>query len=168
MQSLWGNFIGSCKSRISAISRSCYLGRRRANAKVKELKNELARLRESLQQSQARVEQVEAENAWLRTEGREREKQLEQFRHVPPLNLPIGEVPPGQQFGAGMTSLCVNLARTIGLRPTTLALKVFFVVEGIAQDTAVSNDSRLDTTPRPGSDAGSEEHRRRRVVDRSQ
>jgi hypothetical protein len=43
-----------------------------------------------------------------------------------PVLLPLGEAPPGMQYGAGLIELCVNLAREVGLRPAIRVLKVFF------------------------------------------
>lgn len=126
MASLWSKYFASCKSRLSAIARSCFLGRQRARAKVKELKQRIAEQCEAARQSQARIEQLEAENRRLQECVREAEAKQAQATQAQPVNLPIGEVPPGQQFGAGMMTLCVNLARAIGLRPTTVALGVFF------------------------------------------
>lgn len=85
-------------------------------------------MHDSAAQARARIQQLEAENDSLQTHARDLENQLEQSKQSPPpMNLPIGETPPGQQFGAGMTSLSVNLARKIGLRPTIEAMQVFFL-----------------------------------------
>lgn len=168
MESLWGIFIAACKSRLSAIARSLFLGRERAKTKIREFKNLITQLRESARQSQTRIAKLEAENERLRTKAAELEIQSELLRNMPPTNLPIGEVPPGQQFGAGMACLCVNLARRIGLRPTVEALDIFFVVERVTEGAAVSNDSRLDAAARLGSDARSEQDPRRRLVGGSQ
>jgi hypothetical protein len=42
-----------------------------------------------------------------------------------PIQLPLGEVPPGQQYPAHMIALGVNLGRKLGIRPTVRALKIF-------------------------------------------
>lgn len=123
MVSSWRNFTANCKTRLSAIARSCFLGREAAQEKVREVKQqlqgvrseamqsetEIARLRRELQQSQQRVAELEAELARPR-----------------PVMLPLGEAPRGLQYGAGLIELCVNLARELGLRPTVRALKIFF------------------------------------------
>jgi hypothetical protein len=67
-------------------------------------------------------EELEKSNSELQQRISDLEFKLSQPQ---PLKLPLGEVPPGQQFGAGMIALCVNLARKIGMRPTVSALNVF-------------------------------------------
>jgi hypothetical protein len=41
------------------------------------------------------------------------------------LALPVGHVPPGQQYGANLMALSVNLGRKLGVRPAARALKIF-------------------------------------------
>ena len=134
MASLWPKFFSLCKSRLSAIARSCFLGRERALAAIKKLKQQIVEITEKAKQTQANVERLEAENRRLQESLREAQAKSAQATHTPPVNLPIGEVPPGQQFGAGMTMLCVNLARKIGLRPTVAALDVFFAWLNVSPD----------------------------------
>jgi hypothetical protein len=116
-------YFSGCKSRLSAIARSCFLGRAAAKEKcgdaergwkealeeVARLEAENARLREVNQQSENRIAKLEAEVARPR-----------------PVTLPIGEPPPGMQYGAGLIELCVNLSRGVGLRPVVRALEIFF------------------------------------------
>jgi hypothetical protein len=72
---------------------------------------------------EARGEQFARENLLLQARVSELESKLAQPQAV---KLPVDEPPPGQQYGAGMIALCVNLGRKIGLRPTVRALHVFF------------------------------------------
>lgn len=125
MATLWPTYFSTCKSRLSAIARICFLGRERAWETIREQKETIVELTRRMRQSEARVERVEAENCRLREIVREAE--VERARVVSPSAiLPLGEAPPGQQYGVGMMTLCVNLARKIGLRPTVEALGVFF------------------------------------------
>jgi hypothetical protein len=78
-------------------------------------------LRGQASNCEVRLEQLAQENYRLRERIAELEAQLAQPQ---PLKLPLGEAPPGQQYGAGMITLCVNLARKIGLRPVTHVLRV--------------------------------------------
>ena len=122
MSTSWPKFASDCKSRLSAIARSCFLGRARWAEKCREQQQLLEELREEAANSEARIEQLAQENDRLRERIAELEAQLAQPQ---PLELPLGEAPPGQQYGAGMIALCVNLAREIGLRPVIHALRVF-------------------------------------------
>jgi hypothetical protein len=78
-------------------------------------------LRDEASKCQVRLEELTQENGGLRERVAELEAQRAQPR---PLELPLGEAPPGQQYGAGMIALCVNLAREIGLRPVTRVLRI--------------------------------------------
>ena len=123
MVSLWPKFCAECKSRLSAIARSCYLGRRHWNRKYKQLKKKRDAWRETAGQSEARCQQLEQEAQELR----KRIGELESERSWPqPVWLPVGKIPPGQQYGVGLIVLAINLARKIGLRPTVCALQIFF------------------------------------------
>jgi DNA-binding transcriptional MerR regulator len=121
--SSWPNFVSECKSRLSAIARSCFLGRARWREKFQEVKELLEALQEESAQSEARRTQLEQENLELRERVSELEIKLAQPQ---PVTLPLGKVPGGQQFGAGMITLCVNLARKIGLRSTNRSLRIVF------------------------------------------
>lgn len=123
MPSLWPKFFASCKSRLSALARSCFLGRKRAQATIRKLKRQLIESAENAKQTQITLQQLEVQNRRLNERVHELESKLTQTT-LPTVNLPIGEVPPGQQFGEGMTMLCINLARKIGLRPTVTALHI--------------------------------------------
>ena len=80
---------------------------------------------------------LEADRERLEQENRElgeRVAELEgQFAQPQAVTLPLDEIPPGQQFGAGMMALCVNLASQIGLRPTIRALQIIFRWLGVQE-----------------------------------
>jgi hypothetical protein len=85
------------------------------------LQQDVKQLNDEVAKCEARIEQLEQEN----TRQRERIAELEAQRREPqPLELPLGEAPPKQQYGAGLIALCVNLARKIGLRPVEHVLSV--------------------------------------------
>jgi hypothetical protein len=119
--SSWPIFVSECKSRLSAIARSCYMGRAQWREKCHEQEALLQEVRAQSGECEARREQVEQENKWLRERIAELEMQLAQPQ---PVQVRLGEAPNGQQYGAGMITLCVNLARRIGLRPAVHALQV--------------------------------------------
>lgn len=123
MTASWPTFLSNCKSRLSALGRSCFLGRAAAQERCRDLRQELyqaraeaawhaaehARCQVELQRSQQQVAELTAELAQPR-----------------PVTLPLGAPPPGMHYGAGLIELCVNLARVVGLRPTVRALKIVF------------------------------------------
>jgi hypothetical protein len=121
--SSWPEFVSQCKCRLSAIARSCFLGRARWQEKFREVNELLEGLREESAQIEAHRLQLERENIELRERVSELEIRLAQPR---PVTLPLGEIPRGQQFGAGMITLCVNLASKIGLRSSERSLRVVF------------------------------------------
>ncbi len=112
MASSWTKFVSRCKSRSSAIARSCFLSRQRWYEKYKEAKDLLDASQEKGAALQTAHERLEAEIANLRERIAELETEMAQPKVA---EWPLGEVPPGQQFGAGMITLCVNLAREGGL-----------------------------------------------------
>jgi hypothetical protein len=108
---------------MSALARSVYLGRGVWRARVDEARLSLQEAHEELAKQESRRKQLEAENAGLRDRIRELETQAAQPQ---PVKLPLGDVPRWQQYGAGLIELSVNLARTIGLRPTNRVLRIVF------------------------------------------
>ncbi len=128
MASLWSKFGSQCKSRLSAIARSCFLGRARWREKFKEASEALERLHTEMAKAKADRVRVERENMELCRRVSELENQLAQPQ---PVTLPLGEPPRGHQYGAGLIALCVNLARQIGLRPTRRTLEVVFEWLGV-------------------------------------
>jgi len=121
VSALWPKYASECKSRLSAIARSCFLGRVRWAEKCREQREIIVELRGEASNAETRAEELARENDQLRGRIAELEAQLARPQ---PLELPLGEAPPGQQYGAGMITLCVNLARQIGLRPVTRVLQV--------------------------------------------
>jgi hypothetical protein len=99
------------------------LGRERWQEKFQEAQLLLDELRQRQAEFEAREEQLARENSRLQSRVLECEAKLAQPQ---PVKLPVDEPPSGQHYGAGMITLCVNLARKIGLRPTVSALRVFF------------------------------------------
>lgn len=130
MVSSWRRYVSECKSRLSAIARSCFLARWRWYQKCRELRQRLEELRRQAAMLEADRERLEQKNRELGERVAELEDRLAQPQ---PVTLPLGEIPPGQQFGAGMIALCVNLACQIGLRPTVRALHIIFLWLGVQE-----------------------------------
>lgn len=123
MSSSWPKFTSTCKSRLSAIARSCFLGRVAAWEKCRSIQQQLQAVRSETARQESVIAQLQQENQQLQKRIAELEAELARPR---PATLPLGEAPPGMQYGAGLIELCVNLARKVGLRPTIRVLEVFF------------------------------------------
>jgi hypothetical protein len=122
VSSSWPKFKGNCKSRLSALARGLFLGRNHWFEKYQEATELFDASREEIATLLARCGRLEEEAVKTRERISELERQTVQAK---PVEWPIGQVPPGQQFGAGIIALCVNLAREIGLRPVERVLKIF-------------------------------------------
>lgn len=118
----WTNYVSKCKSSLSAIARSCFLRRAHWHAKCQEAWQAMEQLLEVVAQREAECQQLEQANEELRQRVAELEAKLAEPRS---LALPVGDVPPGQQYGANLIALCVNLGRKLGIRRTECALKIF-------------------------------------------
>jgi len=119
----WSDYVSKCKSRLSATARSCYLGKLHWARKCREVKQTAKSLRELLANSTARCQELENKNQELHQRVAELEAELAKPH---PVELPLGEAPRGQQYGANMIALCVNLARKLGIRRAPQALEIFF------------------------------------------
>ena len=123
MFSHWPEFFSSCRSRLSAIARSCFLSRKRWIEKYSRLSATLRGLRSERDQARLETERLKSTIQQLVERVKSLESELAQPRKI---ELPVGERPPGHQYGAGLIALSVNLARQVGLRPTTRALSLLF------------------------------------------
>lgn len=123
MFSSWSKFMERCASRVSALARSCFLGRNLWRGRCRDLRRQVAELRGELESALLAQRRVEVLNEQLRSRVQEVEAERDQARQRA---LPLGEPPKGQHYGAGLIALSVNLARRIGLRPAEHALTVFF------------------------------------------
>jgi hypothetical protein len=50
----------------------------------------------------------------------------QRLAEAPAGSLPLGEAPPGQQYGANLIALAVNLGRKLGPRRARRAMEIFF------------------------------------------
>jgi hypothetical protein len=107
---------------LSALGRSCYLRRQPWQRKYEQARRAQRELQETVAKGQARCRQLEQQIQDLSRQVAE----LQTQRAAPrPLALPVGEVPPGQQYGANLMALSVNLGRKLGVRPAARPLKIF-------------------------------------------
>ncbi len=88
MVSSWPTFVSQCKSRLSAIARSCFLGRALWREKFKEVSELIEELRKEIEAAEAYGQQLEQENTQLR----ERVSELE----APACSATAGEVATGR------------------------------------------------------------------------
>jgi hypothetical protein len=121
--SSWPIFVSRCKSGLSAIARSCFLGRVAAREQCRDIKQQLKEVGSEAARSEIIIGQLQQENQRLQKLIVELEAKLAQPQ---PVMLPLGEAPPGMQYGVGLIEVCVNLARVVGLRPAVRALEVVF------------------------------------------
>jgi hypothetical protein len=118
----WSKFVLRCKSRLSAIARSCFLGREHWYKKYREAKQVEEELRQVIANCEDRCRQLEQKNQDLCDQVSDlRAKVTEPYQ----IQLPLGDVPSGQQYGANLIALSVNLARKVGIRRTVRVLKIF-------------------------------------------
>lgn len=122
----WTMYWGSCKSRLSAIGRSCYLSRVVWRGRFRKVQAALAEEQAARAQCQARQEALERENEQLRARLRESERENERAKASGKRELPLGTPAFGQTYPVGLVVLCVNLARKVGLRPTVSVLEVLY------------------------------------------
>jgi hypothetical protein len=117
--------VGLFKSPVRVVAaflrRSRETQARRASEKSLEIR-ELKRTQQQQQRVIAKLEQVLAQKrfqiAQLKVENQRMQHQPPALPHDPPL--------PHHEFGPKMVSVCVNLARRIGLRPTVACLQIVF------------------------------------------
>jgi hypothetical protein len=121
--SSWPMFISDCKSGLSAIARSCFIGRAAAREQCRGIKQQLKEVCREAARNESVAVHLQQENQRLQKWIVELKGELAEPR---PVTLPLGEAPAGMQYGAGLIELCVNLAREVGLRRTVRALKIFF------------------------------------------
>lgn len=130
MGSSWTKFRSECKSRLSALARSCFLRRRYWFGRFQKLKLRFRELRAQANQLRERSDELEREVRFLRQRIGDLEALLSQSQ---PVKLPVGEPVRGLQYGVGLIVLCVNLARAVGLRPAVCAVEIFFAWLGVRE-----------------------------------
>ena len=122
MGASWPGFLSRCKSRLSALARMLFLSRQRWQEKYLAAQQAQRELQEALAKSEARCQEVERQRHELAEHVARLQAQLDQPR---PISLPVGDPPPGHQYGANLMALSVNLARELGIRPARRALEIF-------------------------------------------
>lgn len=92
----------TCKNRLSALARCCFLGRERWQEKFHEAQRLLDELLQERAEFEARGEQFKQENLQFQSRVCELEAKLPLSLSV---KLPVDEPPPRQQYAAGMVEI---------------------------------------------------------------
>ena len=130
MAKSWTEFRVRVKSRCTAWTRALWLGRKKQAENCRRLKKEQAQLQERFRELEAELQRERDANRRLREEARRVEcaamSEVESRRW--PDDPPLAR----HGYGVKMMSLCVNVARRVGLRAAEAVLKIVFDWLGIA------------------------------------
>jgi hypothetical protein len=126
----WTEFRVQVKSRCSAWARELWLGRKRFAEQCRRLKREKAELQDQVRELEAEAQRERNANRQLREEARRVES--ESRSRVESLRLPDDPPLAAHCYGPKMMSLCVNVARRVGLRATEAMLRIVFEWLGIS------------------------------------
>lgn len=119
----WPKFWGSCKSRLAAISRECFLTRQVWRDRARHWRRAARRLERRIATLQSSNERLKEDVAKLKSELAE-QKPVGSTATV--CNKTESIKPKGCQYTASEISLAVNLVRKVGFRPTVKVLKVLY------------------------------------------
>lgn len=124
--SVWMQYIEQCKSQWPVLCRCLFFSRQnwrqraeKAEAVAAQREQEKEQLSQDLEQARQDLQQAKESVQKLRQE-------LQQAKESTEVVLPDDPVLPGHQYGPRMISLCINLARCLGLRPAVRALTEIF------------------------------------------
>jgi hypothetical protein len=115
---------GSFKSPLGIVAGFLLRSRDTQAKRAKDRGQEIQRLEKIIQQQQRTIEEQAEQLGKKISQIAHLEIEREQLRKQPPM-LPDDPPLPHHKFGPKMISLCVNLARRIGLRATPDVLKMF-------------------------------------------
>jgi hypothetical protein len=118
----WIEFRQRVKSRWSAWSRSLWLSRETWSGTCRELQRQAFDLHRQCDELERRWQQARQEIQALRGELRRRDAARQAALVTLPDDPPVGN----HGYGARLISLCVNLARQVGLRAAESALRTVF------------------------------------------
>jgi hypothetical protein len=125
----WTEFRVKVKSRCSAWARELWLGRKKFAERCRRLKRENAELQDRVRELEAEAQRDRNANRRLREEARRVESVARS--QIESLRLPDDPPLVGHRYGLKMMSLCVNVARRVGLRATEAVLRIVFEWLGI-------------------------------------
>lgn len=122
----WPTFRLECKTRLSGLSRSLFLGRERWLKRSQRITKDLQDTRLELAHTKSSKEKLEVENEKLREQIARLQQEALQKGKDAAVALPPDVPDAGQQFGPRMMELGINMAREIGIRRAVRALRLFF------------------------------------------
>jgi hypothetical protein len=125
----WTEFRVRVKSRCSAWARELWLGRKKFAEKCRRLKRERAELQDRVRELEAEAQRERNANRQLREQVRRVESESRSRVESP--RLPDDPPLAAHRYGPKMMSLCVNVARRVGLRATEAVLRIVFEWLGI-------------------------------------
>ena len=129
MAKSWTEFRVQVKSRCSAWARELWLGRKKFAERCRRLKRENAELQDRVRELEALAQRERNVNRQLREEALRVESESRSRVESP--RLPDDPPLAAHRYGPKMMSLCVNVARRIGLRATEAVLRIVFEWIGI-------------------------------------
>ena len=129
MATSWTEFRVQVKSRCSAWARALWLGRKKFAEQCRRLKEENAEWQDRVRELEAELQRERDANRQLREEARRVESTA--GSQVAPPQWPDDPPLVGHGYGLKMMSLCVNVARRVGLRATEAVLRIVFEWFGI-------------------------------------
>ena len=131
MAGSWFTQFRRFKSPVRVVAAVLLRSRETQAQRAREKPEEVARLRRVNEQQQRPITRLEQDLADARLQARHLEVENSRLRQQPPV-LPDDPRLPHHEFGAKMIALCVNLARTVGLRPCVRCLKLVFEWLGVS------------------------------------
>ena len=117
--------VGLFKSPVRVVAAVLLRSRETQAKRASEKSQEIQDLKQINQQQQRVIANLEQELAELKLRMAQFRAENQRLREQPPV-LPYDPPLPHHQFGSKMISVCVNLARTIGLRPAVTCLQIVF------------------------------------------
>lgn len=130
MVASWTERAKQFKSPLFVVTGFLLRSRETQAKRAKNRTKQIQRLNKLVEQQRATIRRLEAEIAEKAAEIARRKIENQQLRKQPPI-LPQDPPLPDHKFGPKMISLCVNLARRIGLRSVTDVLRMVFEWLGV-------------------------------------
>ena len=132
MEGSYFNRLWAFKSRIRVVAASLYQSRETLRQRCRRWRNEIVRLRCQIQEQHREIVQRDQQIEESRVKLAELAARIQQLQKRP-LVWPSDPRLPCHQYGPKMISLCIRLARRIGLRATPCCLTILFEHLGVRE-----------------------------------
>ena len=129
----WTKSVADFKSPVRVVTQVLWRSRQSKARKCQRLKRELDEARWVIARKDARLQRQQEQICELRRQLQRAEIEKEQIQARLPCRLPDDPPLKGHKFGERMICLALNLARTVGLRPTERVLKIIWEWLGVQQ-----------------------------------